>query len=110
MGCERRERVEQALVEAGRVGGVDGLERAKTNIARDDRREAPVVGAAKRAETRYAELVGVDPRDRRRSGESGLGHRAREICKELADASGIGNREQATRTRSDVAASRTSRL
>jgi len=72
VGRERRHGIEQAVVEAGRVDGRYGLERTEPDVARDDRREAPVVRTAKRADSRYAQLIGVDDEDRRRSGESGL--------------------------------------
>ena len=70
MAGERRQCVEQAVVEPGRVDGAYGLERTEPDVARDDRCKAPVVGTAKRADSRDPQLVRVNDRDRRRRGES----------------------------------------
>ena len=67
---------DQPLGESGDVGRRDFFERAQPDVAGDDGREAPVVGAAKRADARDAQLIRIelDGRLDRRAGGSGSRH------------------------------------
>jgi hypothetical protein len=75
---QRWHECEEAMVEVGKVDRRAVFQIAQRNVAGDDRREAPIVGTAQGAYSRYAKIIG--PRCRLQAecplGDSGsrLGH------------------------------------
>ena len=61
MQLKRRNRFNEAFVEAWDLNGSDGFERAKSYIAGDYGCEAPVIGPSQRTDASYLELGGIEP-------------------------------------------------
>jgi hypothetical protein len=66
MLVQRRHRLQQPVDEARNLGGAHLLERPQPHVARDHRRQPPVVGAAQRTQPRHLKLRRIVRRRGRR--------------------------------------------